>query len=52
MAIYASLEDVESMGVFHVTHKPMLTISFYAYLMPPYEAYSSKFYLLLIKLLD
>lgn len=52
MAIYASLDDVENLGVFQVTHKPMLTISFYAYLMPPYEAYASKFYLLFIKLLD
>lgn len=30
----------------------MLIISFYAYLMPPYEAYAQKFYLLFIKLLD
>ena len=52
MAIYASLEDVEEMGVFHITHKPVLTISFFAYLMPPYETYSSKFYLLWIKMLD
>lgn len=52
MAIYATLDDVDNMGVFQVTTKPMLTISFYAYLMPPYESYASKFYLLWIKLLD
>lgn len=52
MAIYASLDDVESMGVFQIAHKPILTISFYAYLMPAYESYASKFYLLFIKLLD
>ena len=52
MAIYATLDDVDNMGVFQVTNKPMLTISFYAYLMPPYESYASKFYLLWIKILD
>lgn len=52
MAIYASLDDVEDLCVFQVTQKPILTISFFAYLMPPYEAYASKFYLLWIKLLD
>jgi hypothetical protein len=52
MAIYASLDDVESMGVFQISHKPILTISFYAYLMPAFESYASKFYLLWIKLLD
>ena len=52
MAIYSSLEDVESMGVFQVVTKPTLTISFFAYLMPPYESYAQKFYLLFIKLLD
>ena len=52
MAIYASLDDVENLGVFQITPKPVLTLSFYAYLMPPYETYASKFYLLLIKLMD
>lgn len=52
MAIYSGLEDVENLGVFDVTTKPVLTISIYAYLMPPYEAYASKFYLLWIKMLD
>jgi len=52
MAIYSGLEDVLGMGVFYVTEKPVLTISIYAYLMPPYETYSSKFYLLFIKMLD
>jgi hypothetical protein len=52
MAIYSGLEDVENLGVFEVSVKPVLTISFYAYLMPPYETYASKFYLLWIKMLD
>jgi hypothetical protein len=53
MAIYASLDDVASLGAFQITAtKPMLTISFYGYLMPPYESYASRFYLLWIKMLD
>jgi hypothetical protein len=37
MAIYASLEDIEQMGVFEVSNRGGLTISFFAYLMPPFE---------------
>jgi hypothetical protein len=37
MAIYASLEDIEQMEVFQVSNRGSLTISFYAYLMPPFE---------------
>jgi hypothetical protein len=52
MALYAGLEDIEEMGVFQIHNKTSLFISFYAYLMPPFEEYASKFYLLWIRLLD
>ena len=35
MAIYASLDEIESMGVFQIHSQNTLFINFYAYLMPP-----------------
>lgn len=52
MAIYASLEDLEALGVFQLQTHGGLFISFYAYLMPPGEEHASRFYLLWIRLLD
>jgi hypothetical protein len=52
MAIYASLEDVESLGVFQLHTHGAIYFVFYAYLMPPYEELASRFYLLWIRMLD
>lgn len=35
MAIYASLDEMESMGVFQIHQQHGMFVSFYAYLMPP-----------------
>lgn len=34
MALYSTLEEIEQLGVFQVTKKGLLSLSFYAYLMP------------------
>lgn len=52
MSIYADLQDVEFMDVFHIEQRENIYISFYGYLMPPTEECISKFYLLWIRLLD
>jgi hypothetical protein len=52
MSIYADLQDVEFMEVFHLEQRDNLYVNFYAYLMPPFEELSSKFYLLWIRMLD
>lgn len=52
MAIYASLEDVEALGVFQLHTQGTIVFSFFAYLMPPYEDLASRFYLLWIRMLD
>jgi hypothetical protein len=52
MAIYSNLEEIEDLGVFQIQEGPTLVFSFFAYLMPTYEEYASKFYLLWIKILD
>lgn len=52
MAIYSNLVDIEDMGVFQLQKEPTLVFSIFAYLMPTYEEYASKFYLLWVKILD
>lgn len=52
MSIYADLQDVEFMDVFQLDHRGHVYLSFFAYLMPPFEELTSKFYLLWIRLLD
>jgi hypothetical protein len=52
MSIYADLQDVEFMDAFQLEQKDHVYLSFFAYLMPPFEEVTSKFYLLWIRLLD
>jgi uncharacterized protein (DUF4213/DUF364 family) len=52
MSIYADLQDVEFMDVFHLEQRDNIYINFYGYLMPPFEELTSKFYLLWIRMLD
>lgn len=53
MAIYASLDDVEGLGVFQLhSGGGSLIVSFFAYLMPPFEELAPRFYLLWVRMLD
>jgi hypothetical protein len=53
MAIYASLEDVEGLGVIQMHNQGgVLFVSLFAYLMPPFEELASRFYLLWVRMLD
>jgi hypothetical protein len=52
MALYASLEEIETYKTFELLHKDMLYVNFYAYRMDCEEEFAVKYYHVWIKMLD